>query len=525
MIEVKTSERKSSLWEDWLWQGTGPFQKEGLHKLMFGKALEQRLDWLNEQSWPTQKVQEFLKGENNFSYLSEQQKINLAAAERPETRYLLTGQQPGLLGGSILWFYKALTAVTLAKKHSTKENPVIPLFWIAGDDSDVVECNHFELLEMASHDSHFLLPHHNKKVLKPVGERELGRGCRELKQQLKTLLKNIPPDWWDEFLKDDLTFSQSFKLIAQKLLGETGLLFADGSSQGFKKLSNPILKEIAESAKVFQSHFNQVTEEIKSFKKPQIDYKEHVIHCFFMEKGVRKRMRYKGGQFYPADGSQQVLDLQKLSDEGCLTHDAVSRPIVLDKVFPVLGHVLGPSEMGYFTQLTEVFKKMTGHVPLVHPRLTATVIGREQFDGILKVASLESWLIMTSESLKRRLQEAPSEPLKLKSESLKNQLKLFLQGIKQREFTDEFDYFTRFEGRVLHEAERLEKKLNKVDYAKQAPSYQALFDVVQWLGNGKGQDRHLNIFSLINKVGHSGFKEWVKHLDPLSWEHLTLVLS
>ena len=68
---------------------------------------------------------------------------------------MLTGQQPGLLGGPMLWYYKALTCAALAKEWSARlARPVIPIFWVAGDDSDLAECNHVELLDARAADVH-----------------------------------------------------------------------------------------------------------------------------------------------------------------------------------------------------------------------------------------------------------------------------------------------------------------------------------------------------------------------------------
>ena len=51
-----------------------------------------------------------------------------------------TGQQPGLFLGPLFTMYKALSAVALAAGLQHRlERPVVPVFWVAGDDHDFLE--------------------------------------------------------------------------------------------------------------------------------------------------------------------------------------------------------------------------------------------------------------------------------------------------------------------------------------------------------------------------------------------------
>src|SRR5438045_4856433 len=61
---------------------------------------------------------------------------------------ITTGQQPGLFTGPLFTLYKALSAIELARSaEAALGRPVVPVFWVAGDDHDFAEANHCFVLD------------------------------------------------------------------------------------------------------------------------------------------------------------------------------------------------------------------------------------------------------------------------------------------------------------------------------------------------------------------------------------------
>src|SRR2546425_8383931 len=60
-----------------------------------------------------------------------------------EVLAVTTGQQPGLFTGPLYTIYKGLSAFALARRLERDwKIPIVPVFWVAGDDHDFAEANH-----------------------------------------------------------------------------------------------------------------------------------------------------------------------------------------------------------------------------------------------------------------------------------------------------------------------------------------------------------------------------------------------
>ena len=58
----------------------------------------------------------------------------------PGALAVTTGQQPGLFGGPLYTMHKAMSAAGLAAElEAAWGRPVVPVFWLAGDDHDFAE--------------------------------------------------------------------------------------------------------------------------------------------------------------------------------------------------------------------------------------------------------------------------------------------------------------------------------------------------------------------------------------------------
>ncbi len=515
-------------------EGGEPWGSSPLIKLFDGRtlfspeALERRTARIRKENfaWPT--LEKIFLEEIPLSDCSDSQKVNLAAVRSGRCVFVMTGQQPGLLGGPLFWLYKALTCARHAKSLSSRLGlPVIPIFWIAGDDSDLAECNHVELLETPSWGSPKVLaldfPDPQRTL--PVAERRIDA------QSLETLLHRAGEVWSPAVIESirqcyrpGVGLAQAFARLAQRYLAKEGVLFVNGYSPLFRQLARPRLQEIVFGRRRIEAGLAAGTRNLLAAGiKPQLHFPDGVVHAFDLSSGERRRLHAQASAqgadlFYLARNPGRSMNSDNLGHLD-LSHDVVSRAMAADAVFPILGHVLGPGELKYFAQMRPAFESLTGDFPLVAPRMSATVA------PLAALASLGAHGF------------APETLPKLKPSQLQARLKekFWAESQYAAAFNDEGwrellrpverAHFSAFSasGPLEYFSRNLERSwkgylesLKNTAYRGERRKYRDLFAQVRWLGNGLGQDRYLNIHSLLNAMGEDGLEKYLTALEPLS---------
>jgi uncharacterized protein YllA (UPF0747 family) len=470
-------------------------------------------------------VQEFLRHENAFAPLTPEQRANLDASASPAAVFLLTGQQPGLFGGPILWYYKALTCAALAREWAARlGRPVIPVFWVAGDDSDLAECNFVEAPETGSSSAGagLRLPFADASRPLAMGERRVDP------EALAALLARLAPAWGPE-AADILaraypvpsTLASGFLRLAQAQLGREGILFVDGYSRHLRARARPVLAQAVERWQAWQAALAQGTAAAAAAGVPvQVEVRPNAVHAFLLRGGERHRLFARrdaqGENLYVQERPNRDLRASLAAEE--LTHDVFSRPLAADDLFPVLGHVLGPAELRYFAQLAPLFLEATGDMPLVHPRMTAAVYpaaARSAFaaEGIDLAEALRYGPAALRARLADRLWNGHPARSALEAATADR----WLDGVRKihdRHFRDEGPLSSQ-ERSVAAAWKRYLRSLGKSAYASAASRHAGLFNHLRWLGYGLGQDRHLSLGSLLHALGRDGFRNLREALDPL----------
>ncbi len=483
-------------------------------------ALERRAHKLEGWDGDRAALASWLAGQNSPDVLGTvhpEQARNLAAAARPDSLFVTTGQQPGLLGGPAMAWCKAMTAVAWARACAARlGRPVIPVFWVAGDDSDLAESNAVEFLDPDAPAPSASLAFDATGAAVPMSLRMLEA------ETLRGLREKIPPSWDAatrslalEAYAPGRSLTGAFARLLQSFLGSEGVLFVDGFSAARRPEAQALLRSIAEQGATFQEALARGTARLRETLSlsPQVPVRPGTIPAFLFEKDERVRLFFSDSGRVYASGREET-DLRGALVGKTLLHSALSRPLVADALFPLLGHVLGPAETRYFAQIADVFPVFGRSFPLLAPRAQAIVVPDAGF------ASLEA-LGFSAADLPDLRPSRVREGLTEEAWQRHPASSEFPEG-DYREFRGRLsDYQARrFAGGNFEAAlRRLDRSFGhyreqarRMVFAEAASGeFRALQPLLRWLAGGQ-QDRHLNLLSLRAALGEDGFAALARRL-------------
>lgn len=293
----------------------------------------------------------------------------LALARSREARFVVTGQQPGVLGGPLYSLYKIATAVALAERLERELGvPCIPLYWCGADDADFAEVRGVSLIAGdLSVVSAALAPEAHRPGM-PVGSIEstwLERAWRSLRP-----FTDAMPGGRAGAARIDFAFSEATdhgELATAVLLGLLGGCFAvvDGRSPAVRRCARSLFRRYVESEEAIKRDITRTGAELED-----AGYHAQLgvggdSGVFLVDNGVRHSVT--------PEQRKMLVDAVENRIEDC-SPGVVLRNLVQDSVFEPLAAVLGPAEIAYRAQLGRVYDRFAIAKPLAFPRLAATFV-------------------------------------------------------------------------------------------------------------------------------------------------------
>ena len=296
-----------------------------------------------------------------------------------------TGQQPGLLTGPLYSIYKAWTAVHLAARlESMLGVPVLPIFWVASEDHDWEEAGHAHVWDVLGGVQRL-----DAEPLESPGDRPLHRVRLTALESARPDLERLLPESRASRVElaavraaypEGGTLGDGMAALLLEWLGPAGLCVCQAHDPAIKRASVTVLETGLRDSDVHETLLAERAAELeRTGYGVQVPILEGRTNVFWEgASGARERL-YRAGKELRLHGSGVAVSPEEMNDalrDGArrLSPNVLLRPVVESVTFPTLAYVGGPGEMAYFAQIHPLFEAMGLEMPVVHPRVSATLI-------------------------------------------------------------------------------------------------------------------------------------------------------
>jgi bacillithiol biosynthesis cysteine-adding enzyme BshC len=293
---------------------------------------------------------------------------NLDRLFAPGSLCVTTGQQPGLFTGPLMTIYKAMSAVAVARRCEERlQRPVIPVFWVAGDDHDLAEANHAYLLGTTNQLEQIALRSRTPdEPTLPLYREPLGSELSEAIQRFSeitpdTEFRASQLEWVTRHYQSDADYAGAFTGAMAELLGRFGLVVFQPYHLDAKRLTAPYLIESLAHAKEVNEAV-MATANAMATAGRTVPVPTHPGQTLVMVEGQlgRDRLRMNDSGFETRrSGEGWTLEaLRELAhrDPQRLSPNVLLRPVVEAALLPTLTYVAGPGEKAYFPQTEHVYE-------------------------------------------------------------------------------------------------------------------------------------------------------------------------
>ncbi|MFJ8066212.1 bacillithiol biosynthesis cysteine-adding enzyme BshC [Psychrobacillus sp. NPDC096426] len=453
---------------------------------------------------------------------------------------VIGGQQSGILTGPMYSIHKAISVITLAKQQREKLGvPVIPVFWIAGEDHDIDEINHV-YIERSRKLQKFVYPE-KSKIKKIASETTFDQSIME--HYLAEIFQNLPETLHTRVLfakvmnhlENHLTYTEFFAALMNDFFQEEGLLLIDAAYEPFRKLESEYFQLFVENASELSGI---VFEKEKEFEKAgfgtPIQTKESAAHLFYVESGERFLLERQDGMFInEAKGlsftKDELMHIAVNHPEN-LSNNVVTRPIMQEMVFPVLSFIGGPGEIAYWGTLKSAFELFQMKMPVIMPRLSVTVVNTKTQTLLEKFSFLiqDVWDGVVEEAKIQYINDHRNEQIPQLIETMKQELAAKYAQLEELLIEDNLKLSPLVEKNLRYH----ERQLTFIEHAIDDTLVGKLdatihrYDriIMELIPNGGLQERTYSPLQLLNEIGLDFIKELLEVPYEFNGKHHTVYI-
>ncbi len=458
-----------------------------------------------------------LKSEKAIKYIAD--------LADPDSIILITGQQLGLFASPVYTIYKLITTIKLAEMLNRKNYSYkfVPVFWLETEDHDFQEINTVGIMDKQFNPV--------KIVYNGTDRGKVPLRYYKLEAQIDSFVAEVFANSLETEFTSDLTtklkdyyqteasWMAAVRNLLKDLFYDTGLLFFEPGADEIKNISVEFFKHLLSDNKKITQDFEKTSGQLV-----QLGYQNQVknipgktfIHL--EQEGQQRAHLYRAENEFRLKDSDEMLTTEAAENfinghPEKISTSVISRPLLQSWLLPVAAYIGGPAEIAYWAQIGELFTCFDLTLPVVYPRISATLV-EPKIERYIKKYSVDIENIPLRQNtflenfFKIQVREKNEDPIKYIRNSLKegetrfsdylNSIDSTLIDSGKKTVERMQQVLDNFENRVIKAIEEKDGRLT--GHLEQIHS--AFFP------EGIPQERYLSIIYFLNKFG----PQFVDHL-------------
>ena len=456
---------------------------------------------------------EALKNQNSNFPISPATQSNIELLKSEKTFTITTGHQLNLFSGPVYFIYKIASAINLCKqlKQKYSEYNFVPIYWMATEDHDFEEINHFHFNDQKIK--------WDKESFGPVGR----VSTEGLDDTFDTFSESIGVGETAEYLKDlfkktylkHTNLADATRFLANELFNSEGLVIIDGDDKNLKSLFAPFVKDEL----INQNSFAAVSKTITQLNEYEVQVNPREINLFYIEDNLRGRIIFENNIYKVNNTEFQFTETEILNElknyPEKFSPNVILRPLYQEVILPNLAYIGGGGEIAYWLELKNNFEAQKVTFPILILR-NSFVIATDKL--MTKSANLgisfEELFLSNQELINKKTKELSNIKIDF-SEQKAILNKQFSELLKIAEQTDKS--FTGAvkaqEAKQIKGLENLEKRLLKAEKRIHFEKLERITEIQnQLFPNGSLQERKSN-FSVF--YSQTFISEIISQSNPL----------
>lgn len=457
---------------------------------------------------------------------------NAQLLAQPQTLAVVAGQQAGFAGGPLYDVYKAATAVKLAQ-HLARAigKAVVPIFWIASEDSNISEINHTAWMDRTGQLQRIRaeLPETRRQISTlPVSPSALDAFAQltellpdsEFRQTFQSLYEPHLDEPWPRW----------FARIYARLFAEHGLVMLE--PHVVYPFAGPFFSRAISHLPDLQRAFADQTADLSVLGyEPQITPDRRTM-LYLIEKDCRQSILPEDnhllvdsvGRYSPTELSELAARQPEL-----FSCSAMLRPLAQDFLLPTVACVAGPGEIAYHAQLARLYQQLEITQPVIWPRASLTLI-EPNTTRLLNKSGLDLEQLLEGP-------ESPIPPARAQADTqagqsmqrLAQQIKINLAQLTEKLSSQDGSlekFSAKISGRLQRDLDRLlERAMQSFDNQNNTTQQQRQRARTRLLPRSQPQERVFGLFGYLVYYGQDVLDQIVNRIDIFDFQHQLLYLD